>query len=210
MCPGRVPPAPASGEGGAAGGAPTMPFAGPPRALRSRRAQSRCSTRGGAGLEEETKLPSRCGKTGLPAPPLIRLARPGDIPRLMEIRAAVRENRLSDPLSICAADYAPYVAGGRCWVWEAQGEVAGFAALDADCANVWALFVEPGFERRGGGRALLERLVGEARRHGLAELRLATEPGSRAEHFYRAAGWQAAGEDGKGSRLMRLALSKEG
>lgn len=34
MCRGRVPPVPALAEGGAAGGAPTMPFAGPPRALR--------------------------------------------------------------------------------------------------------------------------------------------------------------------------------
>lgn len=145
-----------------------------------------------------------------PDPASVRLARTADVPRLIAIRAAVRENRLSDPDSIAAADYAPYVDGGRCWVWVAKGEVAGFAALDPVAASVWALFVAPGWEGLGGGRALLERLVGEARRLGLAELRLATEPGSRAEHVYRAAGWEAAGEDRKGDRLMRLRLGGKG
>ena len=57
---------------------------------------------------------------------------------------------------------------------------------------------------------LLDRLLVEARRLGLAELRLATEPGSRAERFYRSAGWQPIGRDAKGDRLMRLALGKYG
>ncbi|HEX9947911.1 MAG TPA: GNAT family N-acetyltransferase [Allosphingosinicella sp.] len=138
--------------------------------------------------------------------PATRLARANDIPRLVEIRAAVRENRLSDPASIAAADYAPYVADGRCWVWAAQGEAAGFAALDAEGASVWALFVAPEAEGRGGGRALMNRLVGEARRRGLAELRLTTEAGSRAERFYRASGWEPVGDDGKGATIMRLKL----
>jgi GNAT superfamily N-acetyltransferase len=138
--------------------------------------------------------------------PAIRLARANDIPRLAEIRAAVRENRLADPASIAAADYAPYVADGRCWVWEADGEAAGFAALDAEGASVWALFVAPAAEGRGGGRALMERLLGEARRRGLSELRLTTEAGSRAERFYRQSGGEPVGEDGRGARVMRLKL----
>jgi GNAT superfamily N-acetyltransferase len=138
--------------------------------------------------------------------PAIRLARANDIPRLVEIRAAVRENRLSDPASIAAADYAPYVADGRCWVWEADGEAAGFAALDGEGASVWALFVAPEAQGRGGGRALMERLLEEARRRGLSELRLTTEAGSRAERFYRQSGWEPVGEDGRGARVMRLEL----
>jgi GNAT superfamily N-acetyltransferase len=190
-----------------------MPFAGPPRASRSRRAQSRGSNRDGTALEVRPTVPNSrrpSGKAKAPVPAAIRLARPGDVPRLIEIRAAVRENQLSDPLSIGAADYAPYVAGARCWVWEAQGKVAGFAALDADAASVWALFVAPEFEGRGGGRSLLDRLLGEARRRGLAELRLSTGAASRAEHFYRSAGWEAIGEAGEGQRLMRLRLNPPG
>lgn len=141
-----------------------------------------------------------------PDPASIRLARPADVRRLIEIRAGVLENRLSDPESLKAADYGHYIAGGRCWVWEPDGEPAGFAALDAESASVWALFVAPGSEGRGGGRALLDRLLTEARRRGLAELRLTTEPGSRAERIYRAAGWQATGEEADGGIVMRLTL----
>jgi GNAT superfamily N-acetyltransferase len=121
--------------------------------------------------------------------PTIRPAAPADIPRLIEIRGAVRENRLSDPGSVTAADYLPYIEAGRCWVAEAEGRVVGFAALDAEGSSVWALFVAPEAEGRGVGRGLMEALVEEARRRGLSALRLETEAGSRAERFYRAAGW---------------------
>lgn len=141
-----------------------------------------------------------------PDPASIRLARPDDVPRLVEIRAAVRENRLTDPASIAAADYAPYVADGRCWVWEPDGEPDGFAALDSEAATLWALFVAPGAERSGGARALLARLVAEARRRGLTELRLTTQAGSRAERVYRAAGWRTSGEEEAGGIVMRLGL----
>ena len=139
-------------------------------------------------------------------PAAVRLAQEGDIPRLMEIRVSVAENRLSDPGSIAAADYRRFVEDRRCWAWEADGAVSGFAALDADAASVWALFVLPDAQGRGGGRALLERLLGEARRRGLAEIRLTTEAGSRAELFYRAAGWEAAGREAEGELHLRLRL----
>ncbi|HTU11718.1 MAG TPA: GNAT family N-acetyltransferase [Allosphingosinicella sp.] len=136
--------------------------------------------------------------------PELRAARDADIPRLMEIRAAVRENRLVDR-AIGAADYRPYVEGGCCWVWEEAGAILGFAALDARTASVWALFVDPDAEDRGIGRLLLARLVEEGGRRGLAALTLNTAEGTRAAAFYRAAGWQALGLDG-GERLFRLAL----
>ena len=120
-------------------------------------------------VTEGRKLPA-------PDPASIRLAAPADVPRLVGIRAAVRENRLSDPASVVAADYAPYIADGCCWVWAPDGEPAGFAALDSASATVWALFVAPEAEGQGGGRALLEHLTAEARRRGLADLRLTTEP----------------------------------
>ena len=136
----------------------------------------------------------------------LRLAYPDDLPRLIAIRAAVRENRPSEPALVAAADYMPFIRESRCWVAEEDGAVVGFAALDAEEASVWALFVAPGAEGRGFGKELLNRLVEEARRLGLAELRLSTEAGSRAERVYRAAGWTVAGADGKDSLFMRLDL----
>jgi GNAT superfamily N-acetyltransferase len=136
---------------------------------------------------------------------LIRAALPADIPRLAEIRVAVRENRLSDPGSITPADYGSYFARGHLWVAEECGAVLGFAALDAGAASVWALFVDPEAEGRGIGRLLLERLVAEARALNLPALCLSTEEGSRAERVYRAAGWTEAGRDPDGTLRMGLA-----
>lgn len=137
----------------------------------------------------------------------IRPAVRADIPRLVAIRGSVRENRLSDERSIGPADYLPFIEGGRCWVAEdAGGSLIGFAALDAEAASVWALFVAPEAEGRGAGRALLDRLVDEACARDLTVLQLETEAGSRAERLYRAAGWMPAGADAKGTLLFRLAL----
>jgi len=137
---------------------------------------------------------------------IVRTAHAADIPRLIEIRAAVRENRLSDPRWAAAADYEPYVADGRCWVAEAHGSVVGFAALDSDRASVWALFVAPEAEGQGAGRMLLDTLLAEARRRGLGDLRLTTSEGTRAERVYRSAGWTEAGRKPDGSLIFRLTL----
>jgi GNAT superfamily N-acetyltransferase len=133
---------------------------------------------------------------------MIRPARDADIPRLMQIRAAVRENRLVR-LAIGADDYRPYVADGRCWVCEQAGAVQGFAALDADAASVWALFVAPEAEGRGLGGLLLDRLIDEGRARGLAALSLDTEAGTRADAFYRSRGFTCAARDGDTVRLTR-------
>lgn len=135
----------------------------------------------------------------------IRPARLADIPRLMEIRAAVRENRLVS-VTIGPDAYRAYIDDARCWVAPAQAVVAGFAALDAERASLWALFVHPASEGRGLGRALLDRLLAEARARGLAALSLETEAGTRAEAFYRSHGFILAARDG-GTLRMRLALS---
>ena len=135
----------------------------------------------------------------------LRAARLEDIPRLIEIRAAVRENRLVS-MAIGPDDYRPYIEDARCWVAETGGAVQAFAALDAATASIWALFVDPAYEGRGLGRALFDRLVAEARRRGLTALRLETAAGTRAERFYLRAGWKTASRDRKGALRMTLSL----
>jgi len=132
-----------------------------------------------------------------------RLAREDDIPRLSEIRAAVRENRLVS-VTIGPDDYRPYIEDARCWVAETEGAVRAFAALDAEAASIWALFVDPAAEGAGLGRALLDCLLTDARHRGLAVLTLETEAGTRAETFYRRAGFTETARDG-GTLHMTLA-----
>ncbi|HEY6513856.1 MAG TPA: GNAT family N-acetyltransferase, partial [Burkholderiaceae bacterium] len=59
--------------------------------------------------------------------------------------------------------------------------------------NIWALFVEAGHERLGYGRRLHDTMLAWLWSQGLQRLWLSTGPGTRAEGFYRAAGWRAVG-----------------
>ena len=123
----------------------------------------------------------------------IRPATADDIPAMHEIRLSVRENRLSDPGRISAADYADAIGLlGRGWVAERDGAVVGFA-IGYSSGNVWALFVDPAHEGRGVGGALHDALVRWLERTGASPLWLTTEPGTRAEAFYLARGWRARG-----------------
>jgi GNAT superfamily N-acetyltransferase len=126
---------------------------------------------------------------------MIRPARVADIEAMHRIRLAVRENRLAAPSRVGPEDYRcrldpPAIS----LVAESDGGVVGFAVGDADSGSIWALFVDPAFEGRGTGRLLHDALVASLFARGLTELHLSTDPGTRAERFYRRAGWQPGGE----------------
>jgi GNAT superfamily N-acetyltransferase len=117
-----------------------------------------------------------------------------DIPAMHRIRLAVRENRLIDETRVTPADYVRYVEEtGASWVAELEGAMAGFGIADRASRSLWALFVDPGFEGRGVGRALLQRLTGVLFEGGREPINLSTAPGTRAERFYLAAGWEKMG-----------------
>ena len=123
----------------------------------------------------------------------LRPARAEDWDAVMALRLSVRENRLSDPSRVTQAIYEDYILRrGRGWVAEEGGIVLGFciAALDGE---VWALFVRPGCEGRGVGRALMAACVDWLAAQGVAEAVLETGAGTRAEAFYRRFGWIEAG-----------------
>jgi GNAT superfamily N-acetyltransferase len=126
--------------------------------------------------------------------PTIRPATRADIPQLQIIRAAVRENVLRNPGRVTTADYEAHIDGrGRTWVAELDGAIVGFVAADGQQRWLWALFVDPAHEGRGVARALLPAALAWLRDLGAASVGLTTEPGTRAEKFYRAAGFVARG-----------------
>jgi GNAT superfamily N-acetyltransferase len=126
---------------------------------------------------------------------ILRPATLQDIPAMHRIRLAVRENRLADPTRVTPADYVRYVEeAGVSWVAELDGRVAGFGIADRASRSLWALFVDPGFEGRGAGRALLGQLTACLFQSGRGRINLSTEPGTRAERFYLAAGWEKIGD----------------
>ena len=125
---------------------------------------------------------------------LIREAQPADVPQLMAVRLAVLENRLTRPELITAAHYLQYLTQrGKGWVAEAAGGIVGFAVVDLTGHNIWALFLHPDHAGRGIGRALHDTMLSWYFRQTTEPVWLGTAPGTRAERFYRQAGWRALG-----------------
>jgi GNAT superfamily N-acetyltransferase len=136
----------------------------------------------------------------------IRRARQGDHPRVTEIRLAVKENILRDPGRVTIEDYVWFRDNPGVWVWEEGGEILGFSAADTRDGSIWALFVDPGHERRGIGRPLFEKALDVLRQDGHRTAWLTTQPGSRAEGFYLAAGWKVIGTSPRGETILHGVL----
>jgi GNAT superfamily N-acetyltransferase len=133
---------------------------------------------------------------------MLRCATPADLPRIMEIRGTVRENRLSDPSRVTAADVHWHIAHSPIHVWDERGIIKGFSAGDPRDGRIFALFVDPAFEGQGIGQALILAACRSlaAAGHGIA--RLSTDPGTRAERFYLRNGWLARGLDARGEMVF--------
>ena len=124
---------------------------------------------------------------------MLRQAVKEDIAAMHCVRLAVRENTLSSPDRITEADYVAALERlGRTWVIETDGEIAAFAT-GYKSGNIWALFVHPNHEGHGYGKALHSVMVEWLWSLGLTRLWLTTSPGTRAEGFYHALGWQPCG-----------------
>ncbi|MGZ8291779.1 MAG: GNAT family N-acetyltransferase [Telluria sp.] len=120
-----------------------------------------------------------------------RVATEADIPAMSAIRLAVQENRLRDPARITHAMYVDYLdLLGRGWVCERDGTIAGFACADKDQASIWALFVNPADEGLGIGKQLLALATSYLFELGHGKVVLTTGPGTRADRFYAAHGWE--------------------
>jgi GNAT superfamily N-acetyltransferase len=122
------------------------------------------------------------------------------------VRLSVNENCISDLSVLKAGDTERILAGDGCaWVSEVGGRIVGFAMADLSGANVYALFVEPGCEGRGIGRRLHDTMMDWFFAAGVPEVWLSTDPNTRAESFYRRAGWLAAGTQPNGE--IRFTMS---
>ena len=135
----------------------------------------------------------------------IRVAQITDIPAMHHIRMAVKENVLTNPLAVQEADYVPYLTKeGAAWVYEESDQIMGFAILDIEAGEVWALFVDPDFEGKGIGSQLHDMMIGAYFAAGQTELILGTEPGTRAEAFYRHKGWDQMGQKSNGEIIFKM------
>jgi GNAT superfamily N-acetyltransferase len=130
---------------------------------------------------------------------IFRDATTADIGQMQIVRHAVKENELSDPRLVTDEDVADYITRrGKGWVCEVDGAITGFAIVSVVDRNVWALFVLPGYDGRGIGRRLHDLMMDWYFRQTRETVWLGTAPATRAERFYRRAGWTEAGMHGTG------------
>ena len=91
---------------------------------------------------------------------IFREAQKADIPQIQVVRNSVIENTLSDPALVPDKDVEDYITRrGKGWICEVEGVVTGFAIIYLVDHNVWALFVQPGYDKKGMGKKLHDEMM---------------------------------------------------
>jgi GNAT superfamily N-acetyltransferase len=139
---------------------------------------------------------------------VIREATTPDIAAMQLIRNAVKENVLSDPSFVPDSDVEKFInIIGKGWITMAGEVVTGFAIIDLQDKNIWALFVHPDHDRKGYGKQLHDTMLNWYFERYNDDLWLGTAPQTRAEGFYRRAGWKENGTHGKGEVKFEMSKS---
>lgn len=128
---------------------------------------------------------------------IIREAKIEDIKQIQTVRNAVTENRLSTPNLVSDEDCETFISErGKGWVCEINNQIVGFAIVDLKENNIWALFLDPKFEKQGIGQRLHRTMLDWYFTQTEKNVWLGTAFNTRAESFYRKAGWTEIGTHG--------------
>ena len=139
---------------------------------------------------------------------IIREAQVADIPQIQVVRNSVKENMLSDPALVPDKDVVDYITRrGKGWVSEIDAVITGFSIVSVMDNNVWALFMDPNYEAKGVGKKLHDVMMDWYFAQTGKTIWLSTGPGTRAETFYRKAGWKETGLYGKGEIKFEMTFS---
>ena len=138
-----------------------------------------------------------------------RLAQITDIPQMHIVRIAVKENPLPDPDLITPNDYEDFLTRrGKGWACEIDNHIVGFAIVDLKEKNIWAFFVHPDNERMGIGKKLHDDMLDWYFSQSKETIWLGTAPDTRAEKFYRKAGWKETGIRPNGEIRFEMSADK--
>lgn len=128
---------------------------------------------------------------------LIRDAKIEDIKQIQVVRNSVKENVLSNPELVTDKDCEEFLfERGKGWVCEIDSQIVGFAIVDIKENNIWALFLDPSFEKQGIGRILHDTMLNWYFSQTKESVWLGTSFNTRAESFYRKSGWKEIGLHG--------------
>ena len=139
---------------------------------------------------------------------IFREATIDDIKQIQVVRNSVKENTLSNPNLVTDKDCEEFLSiRGKGWVCEIENEIVGCAIADLKENNIWALFIDPKFEKNGIGQKLNKIMLGWYFLKTKDTVWLGTDINTRAEKFYRKAGWTEVGLNG--SVEMKFEMSYE-
>ena len=128
---------------------------------------------------------------------LIREAKIEDIKQIQVVRNSVKENILSNPNLVTDKDCEELLfERGKGWVCEIDSQIVGFSIVDLKENNIWALFLDPNFEKKGIGRKLHNIMLDWYFTQTKETVWLGTAFNTRAESFYRKSGWKEIGLHG--------------
>ncbi|MGB4837833.1 MAG: GNAT family N-acetyltransferase [Saprospiraceae bacterium] len=128
---------------------------------------------------------------------IIREAQIDDINQIQIVRNSVIENTLSAPNLVTDEDCKEFMTvRGKGWVCEIDNQIVGFAIADLKEKNIWALFLNPKFEKKGIGQLLHKTMLDWYFTQTRDTVWLGTAFNTRAEKFYRKAGWTEVGKNG--------------
>ena len=120
-----------------------------------------------------------------------------DIKQIQIVRNSVTENTLSDPSLVTFEDCVEFITvRGKGWVCEIDHQIVGFAIADLKEKNIWALILDPKFEKKGIGLQLHNIMLDWYFKQTKDTVWLGTAFNTRAEKFYRKAGWNEVGTHG--------------
>lgn len=130
---------------------------------------------------------------------IFREASIADIEQIQIVRNSVKENKLSNPSVVSDNDCKEFLnKRGKGWVCEIKNSIVAFAIVDLKNNNIWALFVKPENEHMGIGKELHDIMLNWYFTQTNKSIWLGTAPDTRAEKFYKKAGWKEIGMHSKG------------
>jgi GNAT superfamily N-acetyltransferase len=131
-----------------------------------------------------------------------------DIKQIQVVRNSVKENTLSNPNLVTDEDCEEFITTrGKGWVCEIDLQIVGFAIADLKEYNIWALFLDPKFESKGIGQRLHKLMLDWYFTQTTITVWLGTAFNTRAEAFYKKAGWIEVGTNG--AKEMKLEMTYE-
>jgi ribosomal protein S18 acetylase RimI-like enzyme len=132
-----------------------------------------------------------------------------DIKQIQVVRNSVKENTLSDPNLVTDKDCEEFITiRGKGWACEIENKIVGFAIVELKENNIWALFIDPKFEKKGIGQKLNKIMMDWYFSQTKDTVWLGTDINTRAEKFYRNAGWTEVGLNGSIEMKFEMAYEE--